>query len=286
VFAIQDEIVEAIFAALAPALTRFERLRAARLPAPDLSAWECVQRGLHHYYRMLPDEIAAARALYERATRGDPGFALAWTALAWSHMADVMLGYASDAAASLGQALVAARRAVTLDPDDASAHAALGGAMALSGRRDEAGRSLRRALDLDPSSPMANFSYGLNVLDLEHAEEARACFLRALRLSPHDPMAHDFEGGLAFASFLAGRYDEAIEMARQSMASQGEAGFSYEPVIAASLARMGRLDEARAAATALQARYPDASLEPARVFTREEAIDQLREALALAGLSI
>lgn len=285
-FAIQDQIVEAIFAALAPALTRVERLRAARLPTPDLGAWECVQRGMHLYYRQLPSEIREARAFYERALSIDPGLALAWSATAWSHMADAMLGYAEDPLASIGEALAAARRAVSLDPDDASAHAALGGALGLMRQPQEARVSLRRALDLDPSSAFASFSYGLCVLALDTAEEAASSFARALRLSPRDPLIHDFEGALSVALHLAGRYQEAVAMARRSMTSQGEAGFSYEPLVAASLARMGQLDEAREAGRVLRERFPDASLEPVRIFVSDEVVDHLREGLRLAGIAI
>ena len=81
-------------------------------------------------------------------------------------------------------------------------------------------------------------------------------------------------------------YEEAMVMARQSMASQGEAGFSYEPVIAASLARLGRMDEARDAAKALHARFPNATLEPTRIFAADEVVDHLREGLRLAGLEL
>jgi len=286
VFAIQDEIVEAIFAALAPALAQVERLRAARIPAPDLGAWECVQRGLHHYYRLARDEIEQGRALFARALELDPGCAPAHSAIAWSHMADAMLGHGGNPLESIGSALTAARRAVALDPEDAAAHTALGGSLALLRQGEEARVALDRALALDPSSALASFSYGLSTLSLDTAGESLRYFQRALRLSPRDPLAHDFEGAIATAFHLAGRHEEAIAMTRRSMASQREAGFSYEPVIAASLARLGRVDEARAAIAQLLTRFPNPSLEPARIFAADEVIDHLQEGLRLAGLEV
>ena len=286
VFALQDEIVEAIVAALAPALTRFERLRVARIATPDLSAWECVQRGLHHYYRLLPDEIDRARPLFERALEIDAGFALAQTATAWSHIADAMLGYGKDPVASIGDALRAARAAVELDPEDASAHAALGGALGLFRQTEEALIALRRAMELDPSSALASFAYGVNLLSFESADEALLALQRALRLSPRDPLAHDFEGAVAVAHYLLGEYEEAIEMTRRSLASQREMGISYEPLLAASLARQGRMEEALEAAQSLAARYPDASLEPSRLLAADEVIDHIQESLRMAGLEL
>jgi adenylate cyclase len=286
VFAIQDEIVETIVAALAPTLAHVERLRAARLPAPDLGAWECLQRGLHHYYRFLESEIRDSRALFERALQLDPTFAPAFTAIAMSHTTDAMLGYGGDPAASIRLALDAARKAVALDPVDAAALTVLGGLLGLLRQPEECLLTLERALELDPSSALASFAYGLSVLSLENAETALACFRRALRLSPRDPMRHDFEGTIAMACHLAGRHEEAIAMARQSMASGGDAGFSYEPLIAASLARLGRDEEARAAAAELHARFPEATLDPVRVFAADEVVDYLIESLRLAGLEI
>lgn len=120
-------------------------------------------------------------------------------------------------------------------------------------------------------------------MSLATAEESVRYFRRALKLSPQDPLAHDFEGAVATALHLAGRYEEALLMTRQSMASQRDAGLSYEPVVAASLARLGRLDEAAVAARELRARFPKGSLEPARIFAADEVIDFLQEGLELAG---
>jgi adenylate cyclase len=286
VFSLQDEIVEAIVAALAPVLARVERLRATRLATPDLGAWESLQRGLHHYYLFVEDEIRQGRVLFERAVQLDPAFAPAFTAIALSHTADAMLGYGGDPAGSMGRALDAARRAVALDPLDAAAHTALGGALALLRQLREGQLALERALELDPSSALASFAYGMTVLSLEQAETSVDSFRRALRLSPLDPMRHDFEGALSVACYLAGRYEDSIAMAVRSMASRGDAGFAYDPVIAASLARMGRDEEARAAAEELRRRFPGASLESARVFASDEVIDHLREGLAMAGFEV
>lgn len=283
VFAIQDEIVEAIVSALAPAVARVERLRAVRLATPDLGAWECVQRGLHHYYGFGPDDIREAQHLFERALRLDPSCAPAYTALALNHMTAAMFSYAPDPATAIGLARDAARQAVTLDPEDGAAHAVAGSAMGLLRQTEQALVALRRSLELDPSSAFACFAYGLNILTFDGAEEASRMFERALRLSPRDPLFHDFEGAAATAFHISGRHEEAIAMARSSMASLGDAGFSYQPLIAASLARLGRLDEARSEASLLQEQFPNASLDPARLFVADEVIDYVAESLRIAG---
>lgn len=180
----------------------------------------------------------------------------------------------------------AAREAVALDPEDATAHTALGSALALLRQSEEAQRALRCALELDPSSALASFAYGSAILSHPTAEESLHFFERALRLSPLDPLAHDFVGAVAVASYLAGRHEQAIAAAQRSIASERAAGLSYEAVIPASLFRLGRDTDAREAARALHARFPHASLEPSRLFADGAVIDDLQEALRAVGLEL
>jgi tetratricopeptide (TPR) repeat protein len=68
-----------------------------------------------------------------------------------------------------------------------------------------------------------------------------------LRLSPLDPWRSSALVGLAFAHFHRARYEDAIAAARK--ATQISPGFSIPHMLfAASLAKIGRTDEAKAAA--------------------------------------
>jgi adenylate cyclase len=80
IFAVQDEITEAVVIAIVPALAEMERRRAARKPLESLSAWEAYQRGLWHHGRIGPAENEAAQRFYRRAIDLDPNFAPAYAA--------------------------------------------------------------------------------------------------------------------------------------------------------------------------------------------------------------
>jgi TolB-like protein len=54
-FAVQDEITEAVVIAIGGRVTDIERQRALRRPPASLSAWAAYQRGLWHFSRLLPD---------------------------------------------------------------------------------------------------------------------------------------------------------------------------------------------------------------------------------------
>src|SRR5260370_30207298 len=65
-----------------------------------------------------------------------------------------------------------------------------------------------------------------------------------MRLSPLDPLNRGFMGGLAVAHLIARRYQEAVEWADQSLATQPD----YRPALrvkVAALVQLGRIDKAR-----------------------------------------
>jgi TolB-like protein len=74
VFAVQDEITEAIVAAIEPQLYAAENFRAQRKPPDSLDAWDLVMRALSHYWRVTRQDNVVAQALLEKATAIDPNY--------------------------------------------------------------------------------------------------------------------------------------------------------------------------------------------------------------------
>ena len=58
VFAVQDEITEAIVAAIEPQLYAAENFRAKRKPPDSMDAWDLVMRALSHYWRVTRQDNA------------------------------------------------------------------------------------------------------------------------------------------------------------------------------------------------------------------------------------
>ncbi|MHC2705004.1 TolB-like protein [Bradyrhizobium liaoningense] len=118
IFAVQDEITEAIVAAIEPQLYAAESFRAQQKPPGSLDAWDLVMRALSHYWRTTREDNAAAQGLLEQAVAIDPAYGKALGLLATSHMFGAHMGWA-DMAATLPLAERAALAAVEADREDA-----------------------------------------------------------------------------------------------------------------------------------------------------------------------
>jgi hypothetical protein len=93
VFAVQDEITEAIVAAIEPQLYAAENFRAERKPPDSLDAWDLVMRGLSHYWRVTRQDNVVAQARLEKATRIDPSYGQAFGVLATSYTFTAHMGW-------------------------------------------------------------------------------------------------------------------------------------------------------------------------------------------------
>jgi adenylate cyclase len=101
-----------------------------------------------------------------------------------------------------------------------------------------------RALSLNANSAHAWMANGFVSCRRGRADSAIEAFQRAMRLSPLDPLNRGFMGGLAVAHLIARRYQEAVEWADQSLATQPD----YRPALrvkVAALVQLGRIDKAR-----------------------------------------
>lgn len=81
IFALQDEIAEAVTIAIAPAIADAERHRAMRKPG-NLDAWAAYQRGLWHVGKANRDDNTLAQKFFQQAIHLDPTFAGSYTGLA------------------------------------------------------------------------------------------------------------------------------------------------------------------------------------------------------------
>ena len=160
VFAVQDEITEAIVAAIEPQLYAAENFHAQRKPPESLDAWGLVMRALPHFWRMTAGDNAAAQALLEQAVALDPDYAQALAVLAVSHNFGIHMGW-GDRSISVPAAERAALAAIRADGDDPWAHLAMAGIHRHFGRLEDALAEFESALSLNPNFSLAQGSYGL-----------------------------------------------------------------------------------------------------------------------------
>ena len=159
VFAVQDEITEAIVAAIAPQIYAAENFRARRKPPESLDAWDLVMRALSHFWRATREDNIAAQALLEKALAIDPDYAQALAVLAASHVLGTNLGW-EDRTISIPRAERAALSAVRADNEDPWGHVGLAGVYVYLGRLEDALAEFEQALSLNPNFALALAYYG------------------------------------------------------------------------------------------------------------------------------
>jgi adenylate cyclase len=284
IFELEDEIVERLVVAVAPALGRFEGLRALRREAPDLNAWECLARGSHHLFKPRAEEQRLALPELERAVELDPRRGIAHAALAAFHFLDLVNQTSDDPERTAELTLEAARRAVALEPDDSTAQQMLGWALCLARETGAAIAAFERAVEINPSLVWSYWGLGTVMANVpERRAEAVAHIEKAMRLSPRDPFRCYMLLNLANIRLQEGKVTEAQRCAEESRDLAPDQPHAY-PVLAVCHVAMGRLEEARTAVAAM--RRVDPTHAPTRtigLFVGPEALAAFAAALAVAG---
>ncbi len=258
VFAVQDEITEAIVAAIEPQLYAAESFRAQRKPPDSLDAWDLVMRALSHYWRVTRQDNLVAQALLEKAIAIDPNYGQALGVLATSHTFSAHMGWA-DMAASAPVAERSALAAILVDSEDPWAHHALGCAYLFTRRFDNSLAEFELALRLNPNFSMAQGYYGLALSYCGRWEEGVMAARRALRLSPRDPFSAVYCGIAAYAHFIGRDYDEAMRLSRQAIRQRGDFVGAHR-VLTAAAGMAGQSDVAKASLQELRRAQPNISL--------------------------
>jgi hypothetical protein len=93
VFAVQDEITQAVVAAIEPQLYAAEGFRSRRKTPDNMDAWDLVMRALSHYWRVTRQDNLVAQALLEKAIAVDPGYGQALSLLAACHNWSAHMGW-------------------------------------------------------------------------------------------------------------------------------------------------------------------------------------------------
>lgn len=251
IFALQDEIVGQIVDALAsalPAASPPAKRRSASLEAYDLFAQGRI------LVTRLAEGNRAARPILRRSIELDPDFAEAHAWLAVSHhFAWAYWGEPMDPHRSLARE--AAERAVSLDPESAVALAILGDILIYDNAPEEGAKKTGRRAENQPNHADALTFLGQLKAFEGSADEGIALIQKALRLNPHPPGWYYWLLGLA--QYAATRYGDAIVTLRHESTHRT----GSQRILAASLAQVGRLEEARAEARQFLAANPHFSMD-------------------------
>jgi TolB-like protein len=259
VFAVQDEITEAIVAAIEPQLYAAEHFRARRKPPASMDAWELVMRALAHYHLVSKRDHEIAQELLQQAIAIDPDYGQALGLLGASYAFGAHMGWA-DPKVVVPLAERAALAAVRLDGEDPWALHALGGVHILLRRFDDAIAALELALHLNPSFSYAQNFYATALAFCGRWRESVEAANRALRLSPRGPFMAMNYGSAALAHYIGGNYEDAIRMSQTAIRLRADFAAAYRVLVAAA-GISGQDDLAAAALQELRRTQPNISRE-------------------------
>jgi len=244
VFAVQDEITASVAGVIEPTLADVEQQRVLRKPPERLDAWEAYQRGLWHFNKFGPEENQTAQTFFRRSIELDPNFAPGHYGLALALQWDIWHYSTRPFSEVQGAPLTEARIAVSLDDKDAMAHAVLAHMTMWGGEWEAAIAEARTAFALNPNSAFVLSMLGCVLGFGGHREEALNRLQQAMRASPHDPLFWLWTLWTGVIQFNSRKFDAAVESLRQVVRLRP--GYNQSKVlIAASLAHLGRIDEAR-----------------------------------------
>ena len=195
------------------------------------------------------ENLARARSFFERVLQHDPDNVGALVPMAFVDFILATTFRPDDLTSRLATAEAAATKALTLAPENARAHECLGSIFSATKRGEQAIAQCERALAINPNLANAHATIGWSKAITGRAEETEAHVQEAFRLSPRDTGASQWLFIVGGAKSLSGRHEEAVAWFRRSIEAN-RTNPSVHFHLAASLALMGRLEKARAAATA------------------------------------
>jgi adenylate cyclase len=222
ILAVQSDVAQRVVQALQVQLGVDETRALAKKPTENPEAHRLYLLGRYHFAKFTRPGWTNAIHYYELALQVDPNFALAYCGLAdtygWAG------GQMMSGKEAWGKEMELAQKAMTLDPNLAEAHLAMGTALfsALGPHGSE--KELDRAVELNPNLVLAYDQYGWTFSEMGRFDEAIAAEKKALEL---DPLSTFLNTDLAFFLYWARRYDEATTQIRKTLELDPNNAFAH-----------------------------------------------------------
>ncbi|MBR0719671.1 winged helix-turn-helix domain-containing protein [Bradyrhizobium liaoningense] len=287
-FDMQDEIVSRLANALDAELLALEARRAERSPNPDATDL-CFQGAVWLNMGRTPENMTRACGFYERALALEPTNVEALVGRAWANFVIGANLVSDDRVERLAAAETTLAKALSLAPNHPLAHNTMGLVKIFTNRAAQGIAECQRALTLDRNLARSHAGIGVAKFFLGRGGETEAHMEQALRLSPRDTLVYVWSMFVGLAKFWQGADAEALVWLRRSL----EANRNYPAAhfnLAAALALVGELDEARATAQAGLALNPSFTIRRYRTNTPSNhplylaGCERVYEGLRLAGV--
>lgn len=288
IFAVQDELMREIVVALDVELREGEQVRVWASGTNNVEAWELVRLSTPIVLNRVVDDLNKAKGWIERALELDPNYATAWVMLGWFHQcyADVASGlYSSESMSEeLGAMRKCAQNAIDVDPYCADAYSVMAMYHMELREFDPAIENAEKSIELAPGNAenLCEASAILNKCGDPH--RALELAQRAMRLCPM--YRAGFLRAVAAAYRFSGQPELSAKTFREAVRRQPDLLSGYVN-LSSVLGELGRLDEAKAAASHVMRLNPDFSISQygqGLAYKNPEDLLRVEEGLRLAGL--
>jgi adenylate cyclase len=246
IFAVQDDITEAVTIAVAPAIADAERHRAMRKLPGSLDAWAAYQRSLWHLSKFTAEDNQVAQKFSQQAIDLDPAFAGPHRGLAEAQFYAAVVFRTRSLSEVQSSMEGLARRAVALDGGDAEAHSWLGVTLLSLSDYEGALAEAERAIALSPNLAIAHGWLGHVLIWSGRPKDGLAEVQRYRRLDPRDPSMAILWMQETVAHYFCCEYEAAAQVAKGVIRSYPDFPLPYR-WLAAALGQAGRIDEANQA---------------------------------------
>jgi eukaryotic-like serine/threonine-protein kinase len=213
ILAVQEEIAREIGGRLRLRLGGAERQRLTKRATESTDAYRAYLKGRHLLKKRTLKTTEKSIEYFEQAVGLDPNYALAYAALAESHLSIAKLGVRPPEEV-MPRAKAAVGKALEIDDTLAEAHAALGSIRFIEWDWSGAEREFERASEIDPDYERNNSDYEHYLLTMKRFDEALAESKRVLEL---EPASVHYNRNVAMILYFARRYDEAIEQCQKTL---------------------------------------------------------------------
>jgi tetratricopeptide (TPR) repeat protein len=247
-FDMQDEIVARLANQLGTQLIAAEARRAEKAPHPD--SMDLYFQGMARLNKGSTAEfLAQAHRFFERALALDPGNIEALVGMATVDRRRGAGYLTDDRAARFAAAEATLIKALSLAPNHAVAHHLLGTIQISTKRAPQGMAECERALVLDKNLASAHAYIGVAKYFTGYAEDTEVHVHEALRLSPRDTNAYTWMSIAGLGKLQLGAHEDAIARFRRALEMNRNYPLAHF-LLAAALAHLDQLDEARSAVQA------------------------------------
>ena len=207
-FDLQDDITKNVIIALQVKLTQGEIARLYGKGTRNLKAYLKVMKGVHYDFTRNRNENEIARKLFEEAIALDPNYANAYACLARNYFRKFIWAWGKTPEESIEKSVEMAKKALSLDEQNAGAYMVLANVYAKTGQLEKAMTAGKKGLSFDPANSLTNAQYGYNLYNLGKFREAIRLLEKAIRIDPKSPRW--YLTVLGWSYFMMGQNEKAV----------------------------------------------------------------------------